>query len=280
VTCRLKSEFEVSNIIDGLEVGTSLIVLGHAGWDGLSLRLCSVDCLDDTPKPVHHRRLRSNTIDLNRDSIRIVMGNFGNNQNSASEVILFSLKFRLLHSRRLHGIWSSLRNRWRFPGSGKPQGFKYSLVKSLLKALLLSTSHCHSSDGATVQGGGHVKLCCNLQTCQLLIIITLHRLHEMQTIVTDVRGVCLSACLSRGLNRRRRVQCTPRAVCAGSFGAAFAKCLWPLVKYYWSLHVGLIQFLLFNCVSIFKRTGRVSKQMIIYLRSTFTKPFIYFRWVV
>jgi len=54
-------------------------------------------------------------------------------------------------------------------------------------------------------------------------------MHEMLTIVTDVRGVCLSVCLSSDLNRRRRVQCTPRAVCVGSFGAAFAKHLWPLV---------------------------------------------------
>jgi len=26
------------------------------------------------------------------------------------------------------------------------------------------------------------------------IVIKLHRMHEMQTIVTDVRGVCLSVC--------------------------------------------------------------------------------------
>jgi len=39
-------------------------------------------------------------------------------------------------------------------------------------------------------------------------------MHEMQTIVTDVRGVCLSVCLSRGLNWWRRVQCAPRAICA------------------------------------------------------------------
>jgi len=59
----------------------------------------------------------------------------------------------------------------------------------------------------------------------------LHRMHEMLTILTDVRAVSVSlpVCLSRGLNRQRRVQCTPRAVCAGSFGAAFARCLWPLV---------------------------------------------------
>jgi len=42
-------------------------------------------------------------------------------------------------------------------------------------------------------------------------------MHKMQTIVTDVRGVCLSVCHAT------------RAVCAGSFVAAFAKLLWPLV---------------------------------------------------
>jgi len=51
----------------------------------------------------------------------------------------------------------------------------------------------------------------------------------MLTMLIDVRGVCQSVCLSRGLNRRRRVQCTPRGVCAGSFGAVFAKCLWLLI---------------------------------------------------
>jgi len=40
-------------------------------------------------------------------------------------------------------------------------------------------------------------------------------MHEMLTILTDVRDVCL--------------QCTPPAVCAGLFGAAFVKCFWPLV---------------------------------------------------
>jgi len=62
---------------------------------------------------------------------------------------------------------------------------------------------------------------------------------EMQTIVTDVHGVCLSVChectewprlgFTVWGNRRRRVQCMPRAVCKESLGAAFAKCLWPLV---------------------------------------------------
>jgi len=41
-------------------------------------------------------------------------------------------------------------------------------------------------------------------------IIRLHRVHEMQTIVTDVRGVCHAA--------------------QGSFGAAFAESLLPLVR--------------------------------------------------
>jgi len=42
-------------------------------------------------------------------------------------------------------------------------------------------------------------------------------------------SICQSVCLSRGLNRWWCVQCMPRAVCAGSFSAVFAKCLWPLV---------------------------------------------------
>jgi len=47
-------------------------------------------------------------------------------------------------------------------------------------------------------------------------------MREMQTIVTDVRGVCQSVCLSV---TRRRVQ----PVLAGSFCAAFANLIWPLV---------------------------------------------------
>jgi len=47
------------------------------------------------------------------------------------------------------------------------------------------------------------------------MMIRLHLMHEMLTIVTDVRGVCLSVCLWRGLNRRRRVQCTPRSCARG-----------------------------------------------------------------
>jgi len=49
-------------------------------------------------------------------------------------------------------------------------------------------------------------------------------MHEMQTIVTDVRGVCLSVCLYV-----TRLNSVARAVCVGSFDAAFAKLLWPLV---------------------------------------------------
>jgi len=37
----------------------------------------------------------------------------------------------------------------------------------------------------------------------------------IQSLLTDVCSVCLSLCLSRSLNRRRCMQCTPRAVCAG-----------------------------------------------------------------
>jgi len=47
----------------------------------------------------------------------------------------------------------------------------------------------------------------------LFEIIRLHQMHEVRTIVTSECGVCPSACQS---------------VChMGSFGAAFAKSLWP-----------------------------------------------------
>jgi len=47
-------------------------------------------------------------------------------------------------------------------------------------------------------------------------------MHEMQTIVTDDRGVCLPVCLSHGSTRLLFAG-------VGSFDAAFAKSLWPLV---------------------------------------------------
>jgi len=50
-------------------------------------------------------------------------------------------------------------------------------------------------------------------------------MHEMQTIVTDVRGVCPSVCLSRGSTRRRMQSVR------GAFAAAFAKLLWHLVSF-------------------------------------------------
>jgi len=37
-------------------------------------------------------------------------------------------------------------------------------------------------------------------------IFRLHRMHEMQTIVTDVRVVCLSVCPSRGTTRLHRAK--------------------------------------------------------------------------
>jgi len=60
--------------------------------------------------------------------------------------------------------------------------------------------------------------------------------------VVDMHVVCLSVCqflcLSRGLGRRQRVQCMPYAVCAGSFGATFAKYIWLLsVSFHSQLYV-------------------------------------------
>jgi len=51
-------------------------------------------------------------------------------------------------------------------------------------------------------------------------VFRLHRMHEMQTIVTDVCFVCLSI---TQLNSAMSVEC------AGSYSAAFAKSIWPLI---------------------------------------------------
>jgi len=53
--------------------------------------------------------------------------------------------------------------------------------------------------------------------CCLAVYIHIHT-----TIATDNCSVCLSVCLSRGLNQQRRVQCTP---CARVIRCS----LWPLV---------------------------------------------------
>jgi len=53
-------------------------------------------------------------------------------------------------------------------------------------------------------------------------IIGLYRMHEMLTVLTDVRSVCVMR-----LNWRLRMRRTPLAMCMGSFDAAFAKCLCP-----------------------------------------------------
>jgi len=59
-------------------------------------------------------------------------------------------------------------------------------------------------------------------------------MHEIQTVVSDVRGVCPSVCLPVCLPRMHRMTPHDEADltvlhCAGTFGAAFAKSLWPLV---------------------------------------------------
>jgi len=63
----------------------------------------------------------------------------------------------------------------------------------------------------------------------LVGIIRLYQMREIQTILNDVRSVCLSirqsVHLCHGLNLRWRVHCTSRAVGAGSFGVAFVKLL-------------------------------------------------------
>jgi len=58
-----------------------------------------------------------------------------------------------------------------------------------------------------------------------LLTFMLHRMHEMQTIVTDMRGVRRSVCLSRG-------SVNSASLWGGSFGAAFAKSLVQLIVEY------------------------------------------------
>jgi len=54
-------------------------------------------------------------------------------------------------------------------------------------------------------------------------------MHEMLTVVTNVRGVCLSVSLS--VTRLKSAMAhAVYAVCTGSFSAAFTKCLWPLAE--------------------------------------------------
>jgi len=84
------------------------------------------------------------------------------------------------------------------------------------------------------QLAGRLRICC-VPFCLLswnfsveCFVFRLHRMHETQTIVIDVRGVCLSVSLSVCLTDTR-LNSVARAVRAGSFGAAFAKLLWPLV---------------------------------------------------
>jgi len=51
-------------------------------------------------------------------------------------------------------------------------------------------------------------------------------MHEMQTIVTSDRSVCLSVCLSV-----TQLNLAAHAMHVGSFEAAFAKLLWPFVHF-------------------------------------------------
>jgi len=54
-------------------------------------------------------------------------------------------------------------------------------------------------------------------------------MHEMRTIVTDVRGVSVSLSISLSVMNARNDPAETRLQCAGSFRAACAKLLWPPV---------------------------------------------------
>jgi len=65
---------------------------------------------------------------------------------------------------------------------------------------------------------------------KLLNIIRLQRTHDMQTIVTDVRCVCLSVCLS--VRPSVSLYVCHAALGFTVRGAAFVKSLWPLVLHF------------------------------------------------
>jgi len=67
------------------------------------------------------------------------------------------------------------------------------------------------------------ETCCRFFLTVLSAIFRLHQMHEMQTIVTDECGVCLSVCHAAQLG-------DVCSVC-GALAAAFAKLLWPLVAH-------------------------------------------------
>jgi len=62
----------------------------------------------------------------------------------------------------------------------------------------------------------HFNFVMERKLIHFLVIITLHQMHEMHrpTVITDVRGVCLSVCpsvcLSRGLTRLHRAKTAER----------------------------------------------------------------------
>jgi len=61
----------------------------------------------------------------------------------------------------------------------------------------------------------------------VLISTRLHRMHDMQTIVTDVSGVCLPVCLSRGSTRLRCAKTAKRIkmqIGANALGAPETLC--------------------------------------------------------
>jgi len=71
----------------------------------------------------------------------------------------------------------------------------------------------------------------NTSIMKIVVFIRLHRMHEMLTIVTDVRGVCQSVCqfVLRLKSAAARTVYAARRVCAGSFGAAFGFWLYFLL---------------------------------------------------
>jgi len=117
--------------------------------------------------------------------------------------IMQQVLFRLSHGDWVR--WS--RNKW--------------LVTAWRLHLMQWSTRCISNAAAVREIQQHASNACRCSCFRraLCCIIGLHRMHEMQAIVTDVRGVCLSVCHAAQLGFTVR----------GSFSEAFVKSVWPLV---------------------------------------------------
>jgi len=119
-------------------------------------------------------------------------------------------------------------------------GTVYSILASI-RAKLIEVNERLLLDPQLVVDKVHLFLCAFLTFNCFVCWHTVYQHKQLRWFLGCIKctrcycyrcSQCLSVCLSLGLNWQWRTQCMPRAVCVGSFSAAFAKCLWPLVVLY------------------------------------------------